>query len=102
MTPRPCSTLATHQWSQGDTTYLSLPAAGGWMDVFRAWYCLRCGLQTWATGAIDRTTPPLSPVQWQTQADLQQQHGDLYGSAVRQQEGWERERRGLSRRLRAS
>jgi hypothetical protein len=99
MTPRPCTSLTTHVWSQGETLHLSLPGTDGWYDVFRWWSCRRCGQQTWATGAIDVTTPPLSPAQWQTQADLQQRHGDLYGGAVRQQEGWEQQQRGLSRRL---
>jgi hypothetical protein len=100
MTPRPCTTLASHVWSLGDTTYLSLPARDGWCDVFRSWHCTRCGLATWATGAIDRDTPPLSPVDWQTQATAQQAGGDLYGKVAQQQEAWERQQRGVSRRLR--
>jgi len=100
MPERLCTTLASHPWSLGETTYLSLPASDGWMDVFRSWSCLRCGLHTWATGAVDVTTPPLTPVQWQTQADRQQAGGDLYGQAARQQEHWERQQRGVSRRLR--
>lgn len=100
MLERPCTTLASHAWSVGETTYLSLPAASGWMDVFRAWHCLRCRMAVWATGAIDVSTPPLDPVQWQTQATAQQAGGDLYGQAARQQEQWERQQRGVSRRLR--
>ena len=100
MAERPCTSLETHVWSPGDTTYLSLPAADGSMDVFRSWHCRRCGLHTWATGAVDVTTPPLTPVQWQTQADRQHAGGDLYGQAARQQEAWERQQRGVSRRLR--
>jgi hypothetical protein len=99
-TPRPYATLETHLWSPGCTTYLSLPATDGWMDVFRAWHCTRCGLHTWAKGAVDVTTRPLSPVEWQTQATAQQAGGDLYGQAARQQEQWERQQRGVSRRLR--
>ena len=101
MPERPCSRLETHVWSVGETTYLSLPAADGWMDVFRSWHCRRCGLETWATGAVDVTTPPLSPVDWQTQATAQQAGRDLYGNAVAQQERWEQQQRGLSRRLQA-
>ena len=99
-TPKPCTTLASHAWSLGETTYLSLYGADGWADVFRSWRCRRCGLETWATGAVDVTTPPLTPVQWQTQATAQQAGGDLYGQAARQQEQWERQQRGVSRRLR--
>jgi len=99
-TPRPCTSLASHAWSLGETTYLSLPATDGWMDVFRQWHCTRCGLATWATGAVDATTPPLTPVEWQARATAQQEGGDLYGQAVRQQEQWERQQRGVSKRLR--
>lgn len=98
--PRPCTTLDTHVWSLGTTVHLSLPAADGWMDVFRSWHCLRCGLHTWATGAVTPDTMPLTPVQWQTQADRQQTGGDLYGKVAQQQEQWERQQRGVSRRLR--
>jgi hypothetical protein len=100
MTPRPCTTLASHLWSQGTTTYLSLPQADGWCDVFRAWRCRACGAEVWATGALTPETRPLTPMEWQTQADAQQHGGDLYGQAVRQQEAWERQQRGVSRRLR--
>jgi len=79
---------------------LALPDARGWMDVFRVWRCTRCGLHTWATGAVDVTTPPLSPVQWEAQASRLQASGDLYGQALRRQEAHERERRALARRLR--
>lgn len=99
MPERPCTSLASHAWSIGTTTYLSLPQAG-WYDVFRQWHCTRCGLETWATGAVDVSTPPLTPVQWQTQATAQQEGGDLYGQAARHQEAWERQQRGVSRRLR--
>jgi len=100
MPERPCSSLETHAWSLGETTYLSLPQTDGWMDVFRVWHCTRCGLHTWATGAIDRRTPPLTPVAWQARATAQQAGGDLYGQAARQQEHWERQQRGVSKRLR--
>lgn len=98
--PKPCSSLESHLWSVGTTTHLSLPQGSGWMDVFRQWHCLACGLETWATGAIDRDTPPLSPVDWQTQATAQQTGGDLYGKVAQQQEAWERQQRGVSKRLR--
>jgi hypothetical protein len=100
MSERPCSSLDSHLWTQGTTTFLSLADSTGWYDVFRQWCCRRCGAEVWATGAIDVTTPPLTPVQWQTQADRQHAGGDLYGQAVRQQEQWERQQRGVSRRLR--
>lgn len=99
MPERPCTSLDTHSWSPGTTTHLTLAGTDGWMDVVRQWQCTRCGMQTWATGAVDVRTPPLSPVQWQTQADAQQHGGDLYGQAARQQEAWERQQRGVSRRL---
>ena len=100
--PKPCSTLETHLWSQGTTLYLSLPGLDGWMDVFRSWQCQRCGLQTWATGAIERSTPPLTPVEWERRADWQQDNGDLYGYEVKRQEQWQRQHAGLSRRLQAA
>jgi len=98
-TPRPCTTLETHQW-HGETTYLSLAGSDGWLDAFRAWSCARCGLHVWATGALAHDSPPLTPVQWQTQADRQHAEGDLYGRVAHQQEAWERQQRGVSRRLR--
>jgi len=100
MVERPCTTLASHAWSVGTTTFLSLANLDGWLDVFRTWHCRRCGAHTWATGAVDRDTPPLTPVEWQAQATAQQAGGDLYGQAARQQEAWERQQRGVSRRLR--
>jgi hypothetical protein len=100
MAERPCSSLETHHWTSGETTYLSLPANDGWCDVFRAWHCRRCGAAVWATGAVTPETLPITPVDWQTQATAQQTGGDLYGQAVRQQEAWERQQRGVSRRLR--
>jgi hypothetical protein len=100
MPERPCTTLASHAWSLGETTFLSLPARDGWCDVFRSWRCVTCGMATWATGAITPDTLPMTPIDWQTQATAQQQGGDLYGLAARQQEHWERQQRGVSRRLR--
>jgi hypothetical protein len=98
-TPRPCSSLDTHRWNQGITTFLSLADTIGWCDVFRSWHCTRCGAAVWATGAVDRDTPPLSPVDWQAQATAQQAGGDLYGVVAQQQEAWERQQRGVHKRL---
>ena len=96
---KPCTSLATHQWSLGTTLYLSLPDTQGWYDCLRWWHCRRCDLETWATGAIDVTTPPLSPVEWEARADSQAEDHDPYSQAVQQQERWGRERTGLSKRL---
>jgi hypothetical protein len=95
-----CGSLGTHQWSQGSTTYLSLATLDGWLDVFRCWQCRDCGMQTWATGAIERGTPPLSPLDWQARADAQAACADPYAGAVKAQEQWERERSAASKRLR--
>jgi hypothetical protein len=83
----------------GTTTFLSLATLDGWLDVFRTWTCARCGLQTWATGAIMSDTEPLSPVEWQARADYQAVGGDPYAHAVKEQEQWERERTAASKRL---
>lgn len=97
--PTPCSSLATHLWSQGTTVHLSLPGTDGWYDCLRAWQCQRCGLHTWATGAIMPTTPPLTPVEWEARADWQQDHGDVYGQEVKRQEAWKQQHAGLTKRL---
>ena len=59
--PKPCATLATHLWSQGTSLHLSLPGRDGWYDILRYWQCQRCGLQTWATGAIRKPSWGLRP-----------------------------------------
>jgi hypothetical protein len=100
-TPKLCTTLATHLWSQGTSLHLSLPGTDGWYDILRSWQCQRCGLQTWATGAIERTTPPLTPLEWEARATWQQGSGDVYGQEVKRQEQWKQQHAGLSRRLQA-
>jgi len=99
MAERPCTTLASHRWTHGDNTFLSLADSAGWLDTFRCWRCLACGTEVWATGVLTSSAPPLSPVQWQTQATAQQAGGDLYGKVVQQQEAWERQQRGVHKRL---
>src|SRR5262245_23559976 len=57
--------LATRPWRLVGHLLLGLWDCDGFAEVWLCWWCPRCHTRCWADGVVHRSTPPMTPAQWE-------------------------------------